>query len=431
MRDLGNVCHEHLEYYSYKSLVELYERNGLEIYHVEENDTQGGSYQLWARHLNQGSIPYEEDISTLDSFFSEITHNGQVLRDTLETYKDKNCYVYGASTKGNTMLQLWDLGKYFKGAAEIHTDKLGRYTVGTNIPIVHEDDARKDADVFFVPNFGFKDMFVEKEKEWIANGGTMVFAMPDVEIITGIEYPKNRIRAFGCSLTREHHWKYLAKNNSDHTTFDHQPETRRVIWGKDDIHLTDYSLSGWGNDVQHIQYANEVYHENISKDDIILWQISSPDRVSVATEDSSTDNTKFLHGRGTFHNVFTGEDINLVLTQELSNTTTYNTLWQLNGIKRNNDKLLVIFGWDYCFLRRFNQDGTVNGTSEKNEIMKFLKEHDIDYIEESILGWSTRHNFLKQDLEDIHPLQEGYKSFTEECLLPKLKELKWIDKLKL
>ena len=185
MRDLGNVCHEHLEYYSYASLVELYERNGLEIYHVEENDIQGGSYQLWARHLKDGSISYDEDISTLKDFFSEIEHNGKVLRDTLETYNDKNCYVYGASTKGNTMLQLWKLGKYFKGAAEIHTGKVGRVTVGTNIPIVHEDDAKQDADVFFVPNFGFKDMFVEKEKEWIDNGGTMVFAMPDVEIIKG------------------------------------------------------------------------------------------------------------------------------------------------------------------------------------------------------------------------------------------------------
>jgi len=93
--------------------------------------------------------------------------------------------VYGASTKGNTMLQLWKLGKYFKGAAEIHPGKVGRVTVGTNIPIVHEDDAKKDADVFFVPNFGFKDMFVEKEKEWIDKGGIMVFAMPDVEIIKG------------------------------------------------------------------------------------------------------------------------------------------------------------------------------------------------------------------------------------------------------
>tara|TARA_B110000879_G_scaffold25147_1_gene33816 strand:- start:974 stop:2137 length:1164 start_codon:yes stop_codon:yes gene_type:complete len=185
MKDLGNVCHEHLEYYSYKSLVELYERNGLEIYHVEENDIQGGSYQLWARHLNDGSIPYDEDLSALKDFFSDIEHNGKVLRDTLEAYVDKNCYVYGASTKGNTMLQLWKLGKYFKGAAEIHPDKIGRVTVGTNIPIVHEDDAKKDADVFFVPNFGFKDMFVEKEKEWIERGGIMIFAMPDVEIIKG------------------------------------------------------------------------------------------------------------------------------------------------------------------------------------------------------------------------------------------------------
>jgi len=429
MRDLGNVCHEHLEYYSYASLVELYERNGLEIYHVEENDIQGGSYQLWARHLKDGSISYDEDISTLKDFFSEIEHNGKVLRDTLDKYRDMNCYVYGASTKGNTMLQLWNLGKYFKGAAEIHPDKVGRVTVGTNIPIVHENDARIDADVFFVPNFGFKDMFVEKEKEWIDGGGTMIFAMPDVEIITGIKYCKNRIHTFGCSLTHQHNWRYLVKNN-DPTTFYYQKETHympicngihsHIHWKKDDIHLTDYSMSGWGNDIQHIRYANEVYYNNISKDDIILWQISSPDRVAVITEDSSLYINRF-------HNVFTGEDINLVNTKELSNTTTYNTLWQLNGIKRNNDKLLVIFGWDSCFERGINQDETINEISEKNEIMKFLKEHDIDYIEESILGWSTRHKFLKPHRADIHPPQEGYKSFTEECLLPKLKKLKWLD----
>ena len=69
------------------------------------------------------------------------------------------------------------------GAAEIHPDKVGRYTVGTGIPIVHEDDAKKDADLFFVPNFGFKDMFVEKESEWIEQGGRMLFAMPDVNVV--------------------------------------------------------------------------------------------------------------------------------------------------------------------------------------------------------------------------------------------------------
>lgn len=184
MKDLGNVCHEHLEYYSYKSLVHLYEKNGLEIYKVIQNDIQGGSYQLWARKLNEGSIEYYEDISTLETFFEDVERNGRLLRIVLKDSIDngnKN-YVYGASTKGNTMLQLWKLDGLFEGAAEIHPDKVGRYTVGTGIPIVHEDDAKKEANLFFVPNFGFKDMFVEKENEWINNGGRMLFAMPTVNI---------------------------------------------------------------------------------------------------------------------------------------------------------------------------------------------------------------------------------------------------------
>jgi hypothetical protein len=233
-----------------------------------------------------------------------------------------------------------------------------------------------------------------------------------------------RIRAFGCSLTAYHNWQYLVTDhfykgrNKDPNggrqflklTRGRQAEGRvhPNEWTHKKINLIDYSMASWCNDVEHLYYANEVYHENILKDDIILWQISSPDRVLVNADDSSSDNKKF-------HNVFTGEDINLVLTQELSNTTTYNTLWQLNGIKRNNDKLLVIFGWDSCFIN-----------SEKNEIMKFLKEHDIDYIEESILGWTHRHKFIKKDTRDMHPPQEGYKSFTEDCLLPKLKKLKWL-----
>jgi hypothetical protein len=184
MRDLGNICHEHLEYYTYKSLVELYERNGLEIYHVEENDIQGGSYQIWARHLDQGSIYYTENISTLGDFFTDVEKTGRLLRSILKDQRAQGriCYVYGASTKGNTMLQIWKLHDIFDGAAEIHPDKFGRYTVGTGIPIVPEDEARKNADIFFVPNFGFKDMFMEKERNWMLQGGKMVFAMPNVTI---------------------------------------------------------------------------------------------------------------------------------------------------------------------------------------------------------------------------------------------------------
>jgi hypothetical protein len=194
MKDLGNICHEHLEYYSYTSLVELYERNGLEIFKVEENDIQGGSYQIWARHYTNGSIQYNEDLSTLNEFFTSIIENGKMLKSLLDKYRKegKQCYVYGASTKGNTLLQIWNLTGYFKGAAEIHTDKIGRYTVGTHIPIIDEQQAKAKADVFFVPNYGFRDLFVDKEKEWITNGGIMLFAMPAVEIV---EY--ENISSFG------------------------------------------------------------------------------------------------------------------------------------------------------------------------------------------------------------------------------------------
>jgi hypothetical protein len=183
--DLGNVCHEQLEYYSYRSLVELYERNGLQINEVKENDIQGGSYQIYAGLYHSGSITYFEEIATIGSFFEKIKQHGVLLRAILSDAKknDSKCYVYGASTKGNTMLQIWKLGEYFEGAAEIHPDKIGRYTVGTDILIEDEKEVLQKADLLFVPNFGFKDIFVEKLKDWILDGGRLVFAMPEVEVV--------------------------------------------------------------------------------------------------------------------------------------------------------------------------------------------------------------------------------------------------------
>lgn len=64
--DLGNICHEHLEYYTYQSLKHLFESNGLEIFEVDQNEINGGSYRLFARHLRTGSIDYPEDCTEAD-----------------------------------------------------------------------------------------------------------------------------------------------------------------------------------------------------------------------------------------------------------------------------------------------------------------------------------------------------------------------------
>lgn len=179
--DIGNVCHEHIEYYTYYNLKELLSAHDLTIFDVQTNDINGGSYQLWVCH--DGKRPesnFEEPEMDLKAWAERLEKN---KRDTINFLVDcesmgSRVYIYGASTKGNTIAQWYGLDtSLIKGAAEIHPDKVGRYMVGTDIPIVHEDEARKDADYFLVMPFGFKDVFLEKETV------PLVFCTPEFEII--------------------------------------------------------------------------------------------------------------------------------------------------------------------------------------------------------------------------------------------------------
>ena len=188
--DIGNVCHEHLLYYTYSSLVKLFEEHGLQIYKLKENDINGGSYQLWIKHGDpySRSIHCQEDcsLSRLHEWTNQINKNRietvQFINN--EVQKGKNIYLYGASTKGNTIAQWYGLSPTnIKGAAEIHPGKIGRYMVGSQIPIVHEDEARKDADYFVVIGFGFRDIFIKKEKKFLKNGGKLIFCTPKFEIV--------------------------------------------------------------------------------------------------------------------------------------------------------------------------------------------------------------------------------------------------------
>lgn len=187
--DIGNVIHEHLEYYSYKSLVYLLERNGLEISEVRENDINGGSYQLFIQHKDKGSISYEEDCSVerYTTWKENIDTNKEATMNFLRTEvaKGKKVYIMGASTKGNTIMQYYGLDSdVISGAAEIHPDKIGKYLVGSSISIVHEDEAKEKADYFLVFPFHFKELFVTRIlKDWIADGGKLIFCTPVFEVV--------------------------------------------------------------------------------------------------------------------------------------------------------------------------------------------------------------------------------------------------------
>ena len=98
--------------------------------------------------------------------------------------KDKKVHVYGASTKGNTILQWCGIdNELVEYAAERNPDKFGAHTLGTNIPIISEEESRAmNPDYYLVLPWHFKEEFLEREKEALEKGTAFIFPVPKVEV---------------------------------------------------------------------------------------------------------------------------------------------------------------------------------------------------------------------------------------------------------
>ena len=187
--DIGNICHEHIEFYSIKSLKYLFEKNGFEIFKLEENDINGGSYRIYCRKFKKGSIklPNENIKKMINLFITRVKKNKNVTLNFIKKKKSegKKIFLYGASTKGNTILQYYNINKnLIPYAAERTPSKWGRYTVGTGIKIISENEARKlKPDYFFVTPWGFIEEFKKRERKWMNKGGKFIVPFPKMKII--------------------------------------------------------------------------------------------------------------------------------------------------------------------------------------------------------------------------------------------------------
>ncbi|MDO8619471.1 MAG: methyltransferase domain-containing protein [Candidatus Daviesbacteria bacterium] len=177
--DVGNICHEHLMYFSYKSLVWLYEQNGLEIYKVEKNKINGGSYRIFARHYQKGSISFKEKtygVKELKEFFERIEINRRKMLVFLKTLlKTHNVVGFGASTKMGTIVQYYKTGP--KVIVDVDPTKLGKFTVDGAVIV---DKIPKGTEYLWVFPYGFIDYFKKKEKNY---EGMWVTTIPSFKII--------------------------------------------------------------------------------------------------------------------------------------------------------------------------------------------------------------------------------------------------------
>jgi hypothetical protein len=198
IRDMNfyDVVHEHLEYYSLKSINYLMERNGLTVIDASTNFANGGSLRVLVTHKENNKskskryeeILAEEEKSNLEQVSTYIDYR-QKINEIIEKTKKfiinelENSQLViglGASTKGNVLLQICGIDKnLLPFISDRNKDKVGLRTLGTDIEIISEEKARKiNPSAMLVIPWNFKEEILSREDNYIQNGGKMLFLMP-------------------------------------------------------------------------------------------------------------------------------------------------------------------------------------------------------------------------------------------------------------
>jgi hypothetical protein len=198
------ICHEHLEYYGLKQIKWVIERCGLKILDVELNDINGGSFAVTVAKVQSVLRPNRSAIERIlgeeeayglqtlrpyEQFRERVWKHREELLATLTRLRGQGATVagYGASTKGNVILQFCGLdGRLVPYIAEVNADKFGRFTPGTHIPIISEAEAHAmSPDYFLVLPWHFRENLIQREAAFLKRGGKMIFPLPRIEIVEG------------------------------------------------------------------------------------------------------------------------------------------------------------------------------------------------------------------------------------------------------
>jgi hypothetical protein len=196
------VCHEHLEYYSLATVRRILDEAGLALIDVRFNRINGGSFAVTTAHkgspirpdhvLIEWFVAQEERVGLhtpgpFRRFEERVFQHRTDLVELVRRLRADGAAVmgYGASTKGNVLLQFCGFTSAdIEAIAEVNPDKFGHVTPGSGIPIVPEEEMREQQpDYVIVFPWHFRDNIIEREKEYLQNGGRMIFPLPEIEIV--------------------------------------------------------------------------------------------------------------------------------------------------------------------------------------------------------------------------------------------------------
>jgi NDP-4-keto-2,6-dideoxyhexose 3-C-methyltransferase len=200
------ICHEHIEYYHLAALERIFAAAGLRVVAADVNEINGGTIRCYVRHDGAEGFgdPGSEDMLRrlrlwefemaldTDAPFTAFRNRLNVLRDETRArlwsyrHQGKRIHIYGASTKGNVLLQWYGFdSSLIEAAAERNPHKVGGRTLGTDIPIISEEESRASRPgCYLVLPWHFQREFLRREYDTIKSGAVFLFPLPRVTVVT-------------------------------------------------------------------------------------------------------------------------------------------------------------------------------------------------------------------------------------------------------
>jgi len=200
---IDTICHEHLEYYALHQIKIIADKANLNIIDVKFNDCNGGSFRVY--FAKKSSAIYVENVDVINqilaeenelgihntSLYSDFMKNCETQVHKLKTFVNsingigKQMWIYGASTKGNCLLQYANITESdMKYAVERNPSKIGKMTCSGS-EIIGEDEMRQSPpEYLLVLPWHFRTEIIERERAYLENGGQLVFPFPEFEIVS-------------------------------------------------------------------------------------------------------------------------------------------------------------------------------------------------------------------------------------------------------
>ena len=198
-----NIVHEHVGYYATDHMRWIMDKADLEIFDVTLNDVYGGSFRIFVKKKGCAKYPQTErynnelkneqemgiyKANTYTAFMERVKKTGIDLVALCKKIKSegKKLWIYGASTKGNTILQYCGItNELIEAAADSNSFKFGKYIIGADIPIKNEEEMRAiKPDYLLALPYSFVDGFMKREQALINNGTKFIVPLPEVKILS-------------------------------------------------------------------------------------------------------------------------------------------------------------------------------------------------------------------------------------------------------